>query len=182
MNLKEEQVSSEQLYDGRIIKLFNDKILLPDGNEACREYVKHPGGICVVPITDAGEVLLVRQYRYPYGEEIIEIPAGKRDSFTEDPLEGGKRELKEELGVTAKNFTFLGEFYPTPGYTDERLFMYAATDLSFGEKSPDEDEFVEAEKYHIDTLVDMIMQGEIKDGKTQAAVLKARLLLNKGKL
>ena len=79
MNLKEEQVKSDLLYDGRIIKLYNDEIRLPDGNKAYREYVKHPGGVCVVPLTDEKEVMLVRQYRYVYGKEIIEIPAGKRE-------------------------------------------------------------------------------------------------------
>ena len=182
MNLKEEQVKSDFLYDGRIIKLYNDEIRLPDGNKAYREYVKHPGGVCVVPLTENNEVMLVRQYRYVYGKEIIEIPAGKRDGKDEDTLVGAKRELKEELGIEAENFYFLGELYPTPGYTDEILFMYAATSLTFGETSPDEDEFIESEKIHIDTLVSMIMDGEIKDAKTVAAVLKTKKLLDEGKI
>ena len=182
MNLEEKQVSSELLYGGRIIKLYNDQITLPDGNGAYREYVRHPGGVCVVPLTDKNEVMLVRQYRYVYAKEIIEIPAGKRDSKTEDTLEGAKRELKEELGITAEKFVFLGELYPTPGYTDEVLYMYAATGLAFGETNPDEDEFVEPEKIHINTLVDMIMNGEIKDAKTVAAVLKTKRLLDENKL
>ena len=181
MNLKEEKVSSAQLYDGRIIKLFNDEIRLPDGNPAFREYVRHPGGICVVPVTEDREIMLVRQFRYPYGEETVEIPAGKRDSFEEDPLEGGKRELREELGITAEEFVFLGEFYPTPGYTDEVIFMYAAKGLTYGETCPDEDEFVAAEKYPLDLLCEKIMAGEIKDGKTQAAVLKVKYLIEQGR-
>ncbi len=180
MNLKEEKVSSTLHYDGRIIKVYNDEIILPDGNGAYREYIKHPGGICVVPITDKKEILMVRQYRYPYGEEVVEIPAGKRDSFTEDPLEGGKRELKEELGVTAENFLFLGKFYPTPGYTDEVIYMYAAWGLDFGETNPDEDEFLEGKKYPLDLLLEKIMAGEIPDGKTQTAVLKVKYLIDKG--
>ena len=182
MNLKEEKVKSEFLYDGRIIKLYNDEIRLPDGNKAYREYVKHPGGVCVVPLTDNREVMLVRQYRYVYGQEIIEIPAGKRDAGDEDTLMGAKRELKEELGIEAENFYFLGEMYPTPGYTDEVLYMYAATGLSFGETSPDEDEFVEPVKLPLDTLVGMIMEGEIKDAKTIAAVLKTQKLLDENKI
>ncbi len=179
MNLKEEKVKSEFLYDGRIIKLYNDEIRLPDGKTAYREYVRHPGGVCVVPLTDENEVMLVKQYRYVYGEEIIEIPAGKRDAGDEDTLDGAKRELKEELGIEAESFYFLGEMYPTPGYTDEVLYMYAAKGLSFGETSPDEDEFVEPVKLPLDTLVDMIMAGEIKDAKTIAAVLKTKKLLEK---
>ncbi|MBE6781698.1 MAG: NUDIX hydrolase [Ruminococcaceae bacterium] len=182
MNLDEKKVKSNLLYDGRIIKLYNDQILLPNEKTAFREYVKHPGGVCVVPITEENEILLVRQYRYPYSKQVVEIPAGKRDSAFEDTLEGGKRELKEELGVEAKNFVFLGEFYPTPGYTDEVIYMYAATGLSFSESSPDEDEFVKAEKYPLDILVQMIMSGQIKDGKTQAAVLKVKYLKDKGLL
>jgi len=178
MNLKEEKVNSTVHYKGRIITLYNDEIKLPDGNAAYREYVKHPGGVCVVPLNFNGEVMLVRQYRYVYQSEIIEIPAGKRDSQNEDTLEGAKRELKEELGIEAENFYFLGELYPTPGYTDEVLYMYAATGLSFGDTNPDDDEFVVPEKMHIDTLTEKIMAGDIKDAKTVAAVLKTKRLLD----
>ena len=179
MNLKEKQLKSEQIYKGAIINLFLDDIELPDGKPAKREYVRHPGGICVVPVTDEGEIMLVRQYRYPYGKEVLEIPAGKRDSFDEEPLEGGKRELKEERGITAEKFIDLGTFYPTPGYTDEVIYMYAAFGLTFGETDPDEDEFVLPEKIKLEKLVNMIMAGEIPDGKTQAAVLKVAHLLRK---
>lgn len=182
MNLTEKTVNSKKLYDGRIIKLYNDEITLPDGKGAFREYVKHPGGICIVPITDKKEIMLVRQFRYPYGEVVTEIPAGKRDSATEDPLEGGKRELKEELGITAENYLFLGTFYPTPGYTDEVIYMYAAWGLSFGETDPDEDEFVMEERIPLDLLVEKIVSGEVPDGKTQAAVLKTKLLIDSGKI
>lgn len=182
MDMTEKKVNSRLHYSGRIIKVYNDEILDPAGNTAYREYCRHPGGICVVPVTDEGEVLLVRQYRYPYGEEVVEIPAGKRDSATEDPEEGGRRELREELGVEAEQFIFLGKFYPTPGYTDEVLYMYAALGLTMGEARPDQGEFVEPLRYHIDTLTDMIMRGEILDGKTQTAVLKTKRLLDTGKI
>ena len=182
MNLEEKQLTKKYIFKGRIINLRQDTALLPNGNTAIREVIEHPGGVCVVPITDKGEVMLVRQYRYVYGKEIIEIPAGKRDGADEDTLVGAKRELKEELGITAENFFYLGEFYPTPGYTDEIIYMYAATKLTFGEKNPDEDEFIETEKFHIDTLIDMIMKGEIKDGKTIAAVLKVKKLIDTNKI
>ena len=180
MNLKEKTVKSETIYKGRIINLLNDKIELPNGKEAFREYVKHPGGICVVPVSDEREIYLVRQYRYPYSSEVLEIPAGKRDSADEEPLEGGKRELKEELGLTAKNYFYLGEFYPTPGYTDEVIYMYAAWGLTEGENAPDEDEFVEKVKMPLCSLAEKILTGEIKDGKTQAAVLKVKALIENG--
>lgn len=182
MNLKEETVKSELIFKGRIITLKNDDIKLPDGRDAQREYVCHPGGVTVVPITDEKEILLVRQFRYPYREEVLEIPAGKRDSADEEPLACGMRELYEELGVTAENFRFLGKFYPTPGYVDEVIYMYAAWGLTFGENNPDDDEFLEKEKIHIDRLIEMIMEGEIKDGKTQAAVLKVKNLIDNGEI
>ena len=182
MNLEEKTINSKKLYNGRIISLFNDEVLLQNGKTASREFVKHPGGVCVVPINEKGEVFLVKQFRYPYGKEVLEIPAGKRDFKDEDPLACGKRELKEELGLTAQNYIFLGEFYPTPGYTDEVIYMYAAWGLSAGESSPDEDEFLKEQKIHISDLIEKIVSGEIKDGKTQAAVLKTKFLIEKGSI
>lgn len=182
MKLFEKKVKSETVYKGRIINLLNDQIKLPNGKTAFREYVKHPGGICVVPIGPDNEIYLVRQYRYPYAEEVLEIPAGKRDSANEDPLEGGKRELKEELGLSAENYLFLGEFYPTPGYTDEVIYMYAAWNLLEGDNCPDEDEFVEKVKMPLSLLTEKILNGEIKDGKTQAAVLKVKALIEQKKI
>ena len=114
MNLEEKQLSYDYKFKGRIINLRVDEALLPNGSTATREVVEHNGGICVVPITENGEVLMVEQYRYPYSEVVLEIPAGKRDG-NEEPLEGGKRELREETGAVAENYTFLGELYPTPG-------------------------------------------------------------------
>ena len=113
MNLEEKQLSFEYKFEGKIIKLRVDQALLPNGATATREVVEHNGGICVVPLTDKNEVLMVEQYRYPYSEVVLEIPAGKRDG-DEEPLEGGKRELKEETGAVAENYTFLGELYRTP--------------------------------------------------------------------
>ena len=119
---------------------------------------------------------MVEQYRYPYGEVILEIPAGKRDG-NEEPLEGGKRELREETGAVAENYTFLGELYPTPGYCGEVIYMYLATGLSFGETDPDDDEFLNVKKIPLEKAVDMIMKGEIKDAKTQTAILKVERML-----
>ena len=176
MNLEERQLSFDYKFKGRIINLRVDEALLPNGATATREVVEHNGGICVVPITENGEVLMVEQYRYPYGEVILEIPAGKRDG-NEEPLEGGKRELREETGAVAENYTFLGELYPTPGYCGEVIYMYLATGLSFGETDPDEDEFLNVKKIPLEKAVDMIMKGEIKDAKTQTAILKVERML-----
>lgn len=178
MNLEEKQLSFEYKFEGKIIKLRVDQALLPNGATATREVVEHNGGICVVPLTDKNEVLMVEQYRYPYREVVLEIPAGKRDG-NEEPLEGGKRELKEETGAVAENYTFLGELYPTPGYCGEIIYMYLATGLSYGETDPDEDEFLNLKKIPLETAVEMIMNGEIKDAKTQAAILKVERMLRK---
>ena len=182
MNLKEKQIKAEYLYKGRIINLRRDEAELPDGKTALREIIEHPGGVCVAALTDKDEVLMVSQYRYPYSEVIMEIPAGKRDSLTEDPLECGIRELREETGATAENFHFLGELYPTPGYCAEIIWLYAATGLTFGEQDTDDDEFLTVERVPLDKAVDMIMSGEIKDAKTQAAVLKLKILKDSGKI
>ena len=182
MNLTEKQLSKEYIYEGRIIKLRRDTALLPNGNTATREVVEHNGGVCVAALTDNDEVLMVRQFRYPYSEVVLEIPAGKRDSINEDPLSCGIRELKEETGAIADNLISLGELYPTPGYCGEIIWMYAATGLTFGEQSPDEDEFLSIERIPLQKAVEMILNGEIKDAKTQAAILKLKLLKDSGKI
>ena len=178
MNLEEKQLSAEYKFKGRIINLRVDEALLPNGATATREDVEHNGGICIVPLTDENEVLMVEQYRYPYSEVVLEIPAGKRDG-NEEPLDGGKRELREETGATAENYTFLGELYPTPGYCGEIIYMYLATGLSYGETDPDEDEFLNVKKIPLEKTVEMIMNGEIKDAKTQTAILKVERMLKK---
>ncbi len=182
MNLKEIQKSAEYIYKGKIINLRRDEAILPNGNTAAREVVEHPGGVCVAALTDNEEILFVRQFRYPYSEELLEIPAGKRDHADEDPLECGKRELKEETGATAEKYISLGKLYPTPGYCGEVIWMFAASGLSYGECDPDDDEFLTVEKYPLKKAVEMVLSGEIKDAKTQAAILKVKLLHDKGEI
>ena len=173
MDIREKTVSSEVRYDGKIIKLHIDKVICPNGKEALREIVRHPGGVAVVPVDDEGYVYMVRQYRIPYDAIMLEVPAGKLDKG-ENPDVAAERELREETGLVAEKIISLGNFYPTVGFCDEDLRMYIATGLKQGEADPDDDEFVEVEKIHIDTLADMIMNNEIRDGKTIASVLKAR--------
>ena len=182
MNLEEKPLTKEYIYKGKIIKLRRDTALLPNGKTATREVIEHNGGVCVAALTDGGEVLFVKQFRYPYMEVVTEIPAGKRDSADEDPLACGKRELKEETGAEAEKFIPLGKLYPSPGYCGEIIWMYAATGLSYGEQHPDEDEFLNVEKIPLEKAVSMILQGEITDAKTQAAVLKLKLLRDSGKM
>ena len=182
MNFEEKQLKEEYLYKGKIINLRRDEALLPDGSTAIREVVEHPGGVCVAALDENDNLLFVRQFRYPYMETTLEIPAGKRDKGGEDPLLCGKRELREETGAVAKNYISLGELYPTPGYCGEVIYMYAATDLTFGECDPDDDEFLAVERIPLEKAVEMVLSGEIKDAKTQTAVLKVKLLRDKSVL
>ena len=181
MDLFEKQVSSEYFYRGTIINMRRDEIILPNGEGAHREFVEHPGGVCIAALTDRDEILFVRQFRYPYGEEVLEIPAGKRDK-KEEPLECGKRELMEETGAVASNYFSLGVIYPTPGYTNELLYLFGATGLSYGESNPDDDEFLTLEKIPLKRAVEMVMAGQLPDSKTQIAVLKLWKLRQEGKI
>jgi ADP-ribose pyrophosphatase len=177
--LIERTVSSELLFDGKVVHLYLDNISLPDGKPATREYCRHIGAVCVIPITDNGEVICVRQYRYPFAEVLLEIPAGKLDSPDEDMLEAAKRELREETGYNAETYTYIGTLYPSPAILSEKIGMYVATGLHKGEQELDEDEFLDVVKVPFDEVVDMIMENKIPDAKTQTAVLKAKILLGK---
>lgn len=179
MNLIEKQISSETIYDGKIIKVCKDTALLPNGNCAIREIVKHSGGICIAPLTENNELIFVKQFRYPYNEILLELPAGKRDN-NEDPVEGAKRELKEETGATAEKIVSLGQLYPTVAYCDEIIWLYLATGLKFGEQKLDEDEFLSVTKIPLDVACEMVLKGEIKDSKTQVLILKIKMLKDKG--
>lgn len=177
-NLIEKQVSSEYVFDGKLLHVYNDEVLLPDGTKATREYIKHQGAVAVVPVTEDNEIIVVRQYRYPIGRVTIEIPAGKLDKG-EKPIDAAKRELSEETGVECADITYIGGLYPSVAYTDEIIHIYMAKNLKYGKSHTDDDEFLEVEKIAIDKFVDMIMSGEIMDSKTQAAVLKvAKILKN----
>ncbi len=182
MKLEEKQLSAEYIYKGKIINVRRDTAELPNGATAFREVVEHPGGVTVAALTDRDELLFVRQFRYPYSEVILEIPAGKRDSRDEAPIECGRRELREETGAVAENFFSLGELYPTPGYCSEVIYMFGATGLSFGDTDPDEDEFLEVERIPLEKAVEMVLSGEIKDAKTGVAVLKLKLLRDRGEI
>ncbi len=178
MDLKEKTIASKSIYEGKIIKVTLDTVICHDGKEAYREIVRHPGGVAVVAMDQVGNVYMVRQYRIPYDKVMLEVPAGKLDRG-EEPELAAARELREETGLVAGQLKFMGSFYPSVGFCDEDLRMYLATDLSQGEAEPDEDEFVAVEKLHIDKLVEMILNNEICDGKTIAAIFKAREYLKK---
>ena len=174
----ETEKSSELIFDGKVLHLYRDEIYLPNGKEGFREYCRHIGAVCVVPVTDEGEIICVRQYRYAVGKTMLEIPAGKLDSRDEIPLDAAVRELREETGAIAKKITYMGEYFSSPAILDERIYMFLAEGLEFGETDFDEDEFIEIVKIPVDELVGMIMRGEVIDGKTQAAVMRAALAIN----
>ena len=178
-NMEETTISSKNIFDGKVIHLHLDDIRLPDGNVGFREYCTHNGAVCVIPITADNEVICVRQYRYAIRKPLLEIPAGKLDSKDENPDDAVRRELREETGATSENITFLGLYYGSPALIDEKIYMYMAQDLSFGECNLDDDEFLEVIKIPLKDMVDMVLRGEIEDGKTQSAVLRAYTLLNR---
>ncbi len=180
-NLTEVQTASEKIYDGVILHVYKDTVTLPNGKPAGRELIRHVGAVGIVPMTEDGRVYVERQYRYPLDAVITEIPAGKLDSKEEDRLAAAKRELKEETGITADRWTDLGVYYPAAAYTDEKITLYLARGLHFGEQKLDDDEFLNIEAVPLTELYEQVMSGEITDGKTQVAILKTVNLLNKEK-
>ena len=179
MEFKEEMVSHETVYEGVIVNVRRDKARLMDGRITNREVVEHPGGVAVFAVDDQGRVALVRQYRYPMGEETLELPAGKLEPG-EDPRDSGLRELAEETGLVPGTFEDMGCLYSSPGILAERIYLYFAKDLTQGPTHPDDGEFVETVWLPYQDLVDKARRGEIKDGKTLVGILKASFLLDAG--
>ena len=180
LGLAEKRVASEEIFRGRMLHIFNDTVELPNGMPASREVIRHVGAVAVLPLTGDGQAVVERQFRYPVGKVITEIPAGKLNSSDEDRLEAAKRELREETGVTADEMINLGEFFPAAAYSDERITLYLATELTEGERSLDDDEFLTVRRIPLDDLADAILEGRIPDGKTQAALARVILMKQRG--
>ncbi|MBR6808178.1 MAG: NUDIX hydrolase [Clostridia bacterium] len=178
MELFEKTLASRLVFDGKVVHLYVDEVELPDGGRSVREFVKHLGAVCVIPVTDDGDVILERQYRYAVGEVLVEIPAGKLDFPGEDMTEAVLRELREETGAVPSELTYLGVYYGSPAIMGEKIGMFMARGLSFGENDLDSDEFLEVFKMPLNEAVDAVMKGEIPDGKTQCAILRAAKLLD----
>ena len=176
---KEETVHSEDVFEGKVLHLFRDEIRLPNGTHSVREYARHRGAVAVVALDEKENVYLVRQYRYAIGRVTVEIPAGKLELGENDPEAVARRELSEEIGASAKKFTFLGTYLPSPAILTERIYCYLAEDLSFGETHPDEDENLLTVTMPLTDAVAAIERGEWEDGKTLFAILKTYLLKEK---
>ena len=176
MDFREPTIKSEVKFTGNVIKLRVDTVKLPNGNEATREIVEHPGGVAMLPIDENGMTYLVRQFRKPFEMELLEAPAGKL-SLGEDHFACGVRELEEETGFKSNKITYLGYATPTPGFATEKIYLYLAQELTLVAQNLDEDEFLSVESYPFADVVEMCLNGEIVDAKTIMVVLMAKELI-----
>lgn len=166
----EETVNTKEIFEGRIVKLRVDDVKLPNGKISTREIVEHPGGVAVIAINDNRKIVMVKQFRKPVNEALLEIPAGKLE-YDESPELCAKRELLEETGYQAINIKHLITFYTTPGFSNEKMHLYFAKDLLKSNSNTDEDEFLEVYEYTPEELIRMVLTNEIKDSKTIVAIL-----------
>jgi len=171
----EKRISRHSIYQGKILSIYRDDILLPNGKAGIREVAEHPGGVAIVAIDENDNVLTVRQYRYVFSRMMEEIPAGKLERG-ESPDDAALRELREETGATPAHFTSLGSLIASPGCYGEVLHLYLAEDLTFTAQSPDEDEFLVVSRTPFDIMVQRVLSGEIEDAKTVAGILKVHAL------
>ena len=177
MDLTEKTLSRRDIYDGRVVHLHVDEVELPNGSRSVREIVDHCPCVAVLALDEQDRVLTVTQYRYAFGRELLEIPAGKLEPG-EDPVTGALRELKEETGAEPETFLPLGKLLPAPGCYGETLHLFLAKGLKFSQQQLDPDEFLNVERVPFDEMVHRCVNGEIDDAKTVAAVLRAKVLLN----
>ncbi len=169
LHLIETRMNSERMFDGSLLHINRDTVRLPDGGQATREYVVHPGAVMVIPVLDDGQLLLERQYRYPLQQVFIEFPAGKIDPG-EEPLESARRELLEETGYSATEWEYLGVFHPLISYSNEVIHFYRAKGLTAGATKLDDEEFVEVITMTLDELKAGVLDNSITDSKTIAGL------------
>ncbi|MGN0536555.1 MAG: NUDIX domain-containing protein [Acutalibacteraceae bacterium] len=178
MKLFEKTLDSQEIFNGRVIHVTVDTVELEDGKTSKREVVGHPGGVCVAALTENDELLFVRQFRYPYKEVVLELPAGKLEKG-QNPLENGKRELLEETGAIGREYISLGKLYPSPGYCGEIIHIYFCKIDHYEQQRLDAGEFLNVEKIPLKTALEMVLNNEIPDAKTQTAIMKTALMLDK---
>lgn len=176
MDLTETRLSGETIFEGKVFTVQRDRVLLPDGREGEREVIRHPGGVGVLALDAENHIVMVRQYRYATGRALLEIPAGRAEPG-EDPMQTGARELREETGYHAGRMELLAQMIPTGGYDSELITIFFARDLSPGEPHTDDGEFVLMERLPFEEALKKVMSGEICDGKTAFAILKAHVML-----
>ena len=180
-HLYEKTLSEEQIFDGIVVKLYRDRVELEDGKKAVREVIKHPGGVCILPVDGEGNIYMVKQFRYPFKAVLLEVPAGKKETG-EEPMDCGIRELGEEIGAVAEKVTYIGKMYPTVAYDTEMIWMYLAEGLSFsGGQHLDPEEFVDVVKVPFEEAYGMVLRDEIPDAKTQLAILRAKHIFDSRK-
>jgi ADP-ribose pyrophosphatase len=175
----ETTLESETVFDGRLLHVKRDRVRLPGGGEAQREYVVHPGAVLVIAVTAAGELVLERQFRYPLGRDFIELPAGKIDPG-EDPAETARRELAEETGYRAGRWRRVADIHPSIGYANERIVIFLAEDLTLAEAKLDDEEFLEVFTLPLDAAIEWVRSGAISDAKTVAGLFWAEKVLRQG--
>ncbi len=173
MEFTEKTLNSKQIYNGKIVKVFYDDVEISDGQKTFREVVRHTGGVVILAFK-GNNILLVKQFRYPMKEVLLELPAGKLEAG-EDPFIAAKRELEEETGYCAKKWTPLGFVYTSPGYSDEKLYLYKAEDLYYTQCHPDNGEIIQPLEYEYNKVIEMINNGEINDAKSLCSLLRAKL-------
>ena len=176
MEYTEKAIKTEKIFEGKVIRVSVDTVELPNGKTSTREIVGHPGGVGIIAVNENRQAYMVRQYRRPFDESVLEVPAGKLE-YGEDPLSCGIRELGEEAGVHAENMQHIGDYYVSPGFCQEVIHLYLATGLSPVRQHLDEDEFLDVLMYDLDDLAEMVMKNEIHDSKTAIAILKAKNIL-----
>ncbi|TJX61439.1 NUDIX hydrolase [Soehngenia saccharolytica] len=174
----EKTMKSERIYDGKILNLRVDTVELPDKKYSKREIVEHPGAVAIIAINENKEMIMIRQYRKAIDKILLEIPAGKLE-LNEEPIESAKRELKEETGYTADKIEYVMEFYTSPGFSNEKIYLFLAQGLTEGEQELEVGEYIDVEKYSLDELMKMIKLGEIVDSKTIIGISYYYNMINK---
>tara|TARA_B100001079_G_scaffold164979_2_gene141556 strand:- start:6428 stop:6964 length:537 start_codon:yes stop_codon:yes gene_type:complete len=174
--LKETQLSTEQIYKGSLLDVRRDEVSLPNGKTSAREWIKHPGAACIIPVLPDSKIALIKQYRYPVQAEMIELPAGKLDPG-EDPEQCANRELEEEIGYSAGKLTFICNIHPAIGFASEKMWIYLAEELTATKENTDHDEFIELIPTGLEDAVQMVWAGKITDVKTIIGILWAEQIL-----